>query len=148
MRAISPVLPGTPVSAVAELRIAEDQPEYETLPALPCDDGVILTRWEFEDGERERFERGAAVNLYVLHGAGGAASDHRIESGEPEPRPPMLTEPWEAEPQDDPRFSLFAWRPFEAERTDVLQSGSVWLFQWTGGQSVQPLALLVGEVGR
>ena len=145
MRAVSPVLPSRPETAEYELRIAEEQPEFQTLPALAVGGGWIVTRWEFDEAERERFERGSSLNLYVMHGVTGRPRDHRLASREPEPRPPMLLEPWLQESQDDPRFTLYPWRPFDAEREDVVASGSVWLFQQTAGQSVQPVALLVEE---
>lgn len=51
MKPISPIIPGY---EDLEVRIAEDQDEYETLPALPLDHGQrILTRWRLT--WRERF---------------------------------------------------------------------------------------------
>lgn len=146
MKAVSPIFPSLPELAEDEMKIAENQPEFETLPALAVGGGWIVSRWEFAEGEREAFDRGAQLTLYVVHGVGGSARDHRIVSQEPEPRAPMLMQPWPSLPHSDPRFSLFPWRPFEAERADAVSSGSVWLFQQTAGQAVQPVALLVEGV--
>lgn len=143
MRAVSPVFPSRPELQESELQIARDQPEYETLPALAVGGGWIVSRWEFAEGERAGFEAGATINLFVLHGPGGQARDHRLACREPEPRPPMLLEPWPELAQGDPRFTVFPWRPFEDERAAVLEGGSVWLFQQTAGQAIQPVALLV-----
>lgn len=145
MKPASPVLPGMPDLAAHETKIAEHQPEYGTLPALAVGGGWILTRWEFEDGEREAFARGGTLSLFVMHGEGAAARDHRLASREPEPRAPMLLEPWDGRPHEDPRYAVFPWRPFPEESRDVLATGSVWLFQQTAGQPVQPVALIVGE---
>lgn len=174
MRAVSPVLPADPEAANGELRIAENQPEYVTLPALHCGQCVILTRWEFEprvtpdgalvvsagtnvsstatygDGaacERLRFERGAALKLYVLHGIGTPPREHRIVAFEPEPFVPEGFSFWPPDDdQPDPRFSLYTWRPTDEERAEILRTGSVYLYQWTRCHPVQPLRLEVEEV--
>lgn len=35
------------------IRIAEDQPGYNTLPAMALPDGQVITCWEFEDEDLE-----------------------------------------------------------------------------------------------
>jgi hypothetical protein len=47
MKPISPVIAG-----VDEIRIAEDQPEYETLPAIRTADGYLISRWQLTWRER------------------------------------------------------------------------------------------------
>ena len=54
MRPVSPVIPGTKLD---ELKIAEHQPEYNTLPALPIGGGAFLARWEFEADEAARISQ-------------------------------------------------------------------------------------------
>lgn len=50
MKPISPVIPGL---EEYEIKIAENQPEYETLSALPIDDGQrIISRWRLTLRER------------------------------------------------------------------------------------------------
>ena len=49
MKPISPVIPGL---EPFEIKIAEDQPEYETLPALKLHDGTLVTRWRLTWRER------------------------------------------------------------------------------------------------
>lgn len=50
MKPVSPVIPGL---EDYEVKIAENQDEYETLPALPVDDGrQIVTRWRLSFRER------------------------------------------------------------------------------------------------
>jgi len=50
MRPIEPVAPGFDLTNV---RFAESQPEYETLPAYRSEDGMVVTRWRLT--WRERF---------------------------------------------------------------------------------------------
>jgi hypothetical protein len=146
VEAVSPVLKNSETN-VGELKIAEHQPEYRTLPALDCGAGVLLTRWDFEPGERERFAGGAPVKLYILHGIGSPAQPCVIVSREPSDlRPPMLDELLAEGTQEDPRYTVFRWRPFDLEREDVLASGSLYLYLWTHGGPVQPLMLKVEEV--
>lgn len=49
MRPISPVVAGQHES---EIVFAKDQPQYIPLPALPVEDGLMLTRWRFTWRER------------------------------------------------------------------------------------------------
>lgn len=63
---ISPVLPGY---ADQEHIYAKDQPEYNPLPVLRSEgsrrrDGVLLSRWQFTDAEREAIAAGADIFLY------------------------------------------------------------------------------------
>ena len=144
MRAVSPVKPGF---EDLEIKVAEHQPQYLTLPALPCGAGVLLTRWEFEEGELEAFERGQPVHLHVMHGPGGTARPHRLEAKEPEEAlPPAQLAPWLDPRWTDTSSSPFIWRPSPEERAVALASESLWLFLWTGGNPVQPLMMYVGEV--
>lgn len=67
MLPVSPVLIGYPNNTL-EKRIAEDQPQYQTLPALPIDSdlpGTILTRWEVTDEEIEILKQTKSVYLYI-----------------------------------------------------------------------------------
>lgn len=146
MRPVSPVLPADPQTANGELKIAEHQPEYGTLPALHCGQCVILTRWEFEEGERERFAAGAALRLTVLHGEGGFACRHLIETNVCEASVPGGFRDWTPEPQTDARLSVFVWQPVGIELEQALTLGGVFLYQWTGGHKVQPLILEAEEV--
>lgn len=47
MKPVSPDIPG-----VNEVKIAEDQPEYETLPAIITGEGVVISRWKMTWRER------------------------------------------------------------------------------------------------
>lgn len=47
MKPVSPVIPGVP-----EVKIAEQQPEYETLPAIVTNDGYVISRWRLTLRER------------------------------------------------------------------------------------------------
>ncbi len=43
MKAVSPVIPG---ANFEELIVAENQPEYENLPTIQLEGGIVLTRWK------------------------------------------------------------------------------------------------------
>lgn len=64
MKPVSPVIPG---SNLSEIRIAEHQAQYETLPAIECEgrEGVMLSRWELTDEEIERIKETRSIYLYV-----------------------------------------------------------------------------------
>ena len=47
MKPVSPVIPGVP-----DVKIAEHQDEYETLPAIVLSDGVVISRWRLTWRER------------------------------------------------------------------------------------------------
>lgn len=67
MKPVSPVLIGYE-NNLLEKRIAENQAQYQTLPALPIESelpGTILTRWEISDEELETLRETRSVYLYV-----------------------------------------------------------------------------------
>lgn len=47
MKPVSPVIPG-----IDEIKIAEHQEEYETLPAIVTSDGYVISRWRLSWRER------------------------------------------------------------------------------------------------
>lgn len=47
------------------LRIAEDQPEYETLPALVTPDGKVLSQWTPDANELALLNAGVPLSLVV-----------------------------------------------------------------------------------
>ena len=49
MQPITPIIPGLEKQ---EIKIAEGQDEYQTLPALKLSDGTIITRWRLTWRER------------------------------------------------------------------------------------------------
>lgn len=49
MRAVSPVIPQADET---EKIYAENHPEYQPLPSIRRDDGVVLTRWLLSEDER------------------------------------------------------------------------------------------------
>lgn len=64
---VSPVLIGYENNSL-EKRIAENQPQYQTLPALPVESdlpGTILTRWVLSDEELEILQKTKSVYLYI-----------------------------------------------------------------------------------
>lgn len=66
MKPVSPVMIGFENNTL-EKRIAENQPQYQTLPALPMRSdlpGTILTRWEISDEELETLRETRSMYLY------------------------------------------------------------------------------------
>jgi hypothetical protein len=62
--------PTTPVLAEEfqdkEVVYAKDQPEYNPLPTLRNQDGVVLSRWKLTEAERKAVAEGADI-LLSLH---------------------------------------------------------------------------------
>ena len=44
---------------------AEDQPEYQPLPAVETEPGVIWTRWEPTTDERKAIAEGKRIDLFI-----------------------------------------------------------------------------------
>ena len=51
-----------------EVRFAEDQPEYLTLPALVTPDGKVVSQWKPTPGELALLNLGVPVTLTIHHG--------------------------------------------------------------------------------
>jgi len=67
MRPVSPVLIGYENNTL-EKQVAENQAQYQTIPALPMNSdlpGTILTRWELSDEELEILKETRSIYLYV-----------------------------------------------------------------------------------
>lgn len=62
MKPISPVIPTTDLP---ETVIAENQPEYENLPAIQCGEGIILTRWKLTDEEIKIVKETGDIYLFM-----------------------------------------------------------------------------------
>ena len=62
MKPVSPVIPD---SNVEEVNYAEDQPEYRTLPAIRTSDGMVLSRWQLTDEEKQRVAETGEIYLMV-----------------------------------------------------------------------------------
>jgi hypothetical protein len=62
---MTPLDPEKPEDA-ALIRIAEAQPEYNTLPARVTEDGEVYTVWTFSDEEKAAIAEGKPLHLRVL----------------------------------------------------------------------------------
>jgi len=68
MKPVSPVIPSRP--SLPEQVIAENQKDYLPLPAIVGQDGVVLTRWEMSEAERQLFlEQGHIYLMVYTRGA-------------------------------------------------------------------------------
>jgi hypothetical protein len=63
MQPISPVLSAEFVSK--EIVYAKEQPEYIPLPTLVSGNGVVMSRWQFTDEERQAIAAGADLLLSI-----------------------------------------------------------------------------------
>lgn len=61
MKPVSPVIPN---ADAPEKVIAEHQPEYQNLPSILLEDGIILCRWKMTDEEIEIVRKTGDVYLY------------------------------------------------------------------------------------
>ena len=74
-----------PLAAHAGARLvtfAEDQPEYQALPASVDGEGLVMTEWELTSDELERIVRGGRVRLWV-YTFGRALQPVQLEVAEP-----------------------------------------------------------------
>jgi hypothetical protein len=62
---MKPVSPVIPTADLPETVIAENQPEYENLPAIQCGKGIILTRWKLTDEEIEIVKETGDIYLFM-----------------------------------------------------------------------------------
>ncbi len=86
MKPVSPVIPDENLN---EIIIAENQPEYQNLPALQCGDGVILTRWKLTDEERRIVAETGDVYLY-MHTFGQPVTPVLLQVEKPEFDTPLI----------------------------------------------------------
>jgi hypothetical protein len=63
MKAISPVL--TPELQPDEIVYAKNQPEYHPLPVLRSPEGIVMSRWQLTEAERQAVASGADILLSV-----------------------------------------------------------------------------------
>ncbi len=63
MEPVRPVVKGLEKHEVV---FAEDQPQYQPLPAIRAPHGTILTRWRFTEDERKQIATGADLYLEIL----------------------------------------------------------------------------------
>lgn len=62
MKPVSPVIPGENHN---EVIVAEDQEEYQNLPSIPMQNG-ILTRWELNDEEKQIVAKTGSIYVYLM----------------------------------------------------------------------------------
>jgi hypothetical protein len=67
MRPVSPVLLKNPLQ-IGELVFAKDQPQYQPLPAIRTDNGIVVSRWQMSWRERLRVLLTGSVWLQLVMG--------------------------------------------------------------------------------
>lgn len=63
MKPVSPVIIG---EERHEIKIAEHQDEYQTLPALISSEGYVLSRWELSDAEMEMLTKTKSIYVKIM----------------------------------------------------------------------------------
>jgi hypothetical protein len=99
MQPVSPVIPG---HDLPEIKIAEHQPEFQTLPAIHRD-GVTITRWQLDDEERKRVAEGGDIYLLIERG------NHPLQPVMMQTQPPKIENQQQALPC--PRCGYRARKP-------------------------------------
>lgn len=62
MLPVSPVIPDKDHKAII---VAEHQDEYENLPVIVLDGGVLLSRWELSDEELKQINESKSIYMYL-----------------------------------------------------------------------------------
>lgn len=138
---VSPVVPG---KDFREINIAEHQPEYMTLPAVSCGGGVILSRWEFTEEEKESL--GWNPVLYVFMWTFGGEPMPLIVQFEKPEFPLTFNEykPLKTVPYDE--RTLLAKIQLTAEDLQAIaESSSAFVFMQNSNEPVMPLCLQVEQ---
>lgn len=78
MHPVSPVIPN---QNMPEIIVAEHQDEYQNLPAIALEGGVILCRWKLDEEERARVAE--TGDIYVFQWTGGGAVTPMLLKTEP-----------------------------------------------------------------
>lgn len=148
MRPMSPVIPGENLD---EIKCAEHQPEYMTLPIIYLGGGNILSRWQMDEAEKQVV--GITGELFVfLMTFGGAVPeclfqvDHPVVSDSPEFLPKAKTAYQSADlpvlcAGDDGVWLLL--KLTDDDRETLKREGNVYFFMKTGGQPVTPSTIQV-----
>ena len=140
MHPVSPVIPN---ENFKELMIAENQDEYQTLPALNCGNGVIFSRWEFDAIELEKLEAEKTLYIYMLtFGNKPRAMILLVET----PQFPMTfseeDKPLEAVPFTT-EYNLAKFPVTEEQFSIIKESRSIYAFMQTENQPVMPYLIEV-----
>lgn len=89
MQPVSPVIPG---ENIAEIIVAEHQPEYGNLPVIALSGGVILSRWKLS--EKERLTIAETGDLYLfMHTFGKPVTPVMLQVERPEIAVTVQSEP-------------------------------------------------------
>jgi hypothetical protein len=136
------VMPGLNLPVV---NVAENQPEYQTLPCVHLGRGVMVSRFEMSDEEAGLLKgNGGRLNLYVLTGGPVrpfAVSPHR-PALDREPCPGLPEHLAQLDGSCGPGVRLLLVLT-PGETRDAVFTRSLYLLQWTGGAPLLPVVLEV-----
>lgn len=148
MKIASPVIPGEDHK---EIIIAEHQDEYQNLPAIFIDGG-ILCRWEVESHEKPILIENGKLFFYQMT-FGKDSQFYLLLSEKPELKELEYAE-LNAEVLDDYNHRhpikltdgfLYTHHLEKSQVEKIAESGNVWLFIKTNNQPLQPILLMVEE---
>lgn len=144
MKPVSPVFPGTNFE---EIKVAEHQPEYQTLPVVSTGGDYIVSRWKLDEIERKQVE--ATGEFYIcLVTFGGNPPDTRFQVDDPiAPKSerakflqPHTVYPGLALPviAEDDQCIWMLLKLTGEDRKTVARDGNFYFFMRTDGKPVTP----------
>lgn len=121
--------------------IAENQPEYENLPALAQTNGIITFCMQLDDQEVEKIVSEGVVNITVLN-FGGPVQPIRVAVHKPElPVYPRVQTMSNAKVWDlKEGTATFAWKLRKSEYLTLQKTKVLWVTTITYGRPLQPIS--------
>lgn len=121
--------------------IAENQEEYENLPALAQTNGIITFCMELDDEEVEKVTTEECVNVTVLNFGGPvqpiAVSGHKpIFPVSPQIRTESNAKTWD----DKSGIATFKWKLKSGELKKLKETKQLWISTITYGRPLQPIS--------
>lgn len=121
--------------------IAENQPEYENLPALAQTNGIITFCMQLDDQEVEKIVSEGVANITVLN-FGGPVQPIAVATDKPElPIYPRVRTMSNAKVWDlKEGTATFAWKFRVGQLKKLKESKTLWITTVTYGRPLQPIS--------
>lgn len=151
MIAVSPVVPGR---ELLEIKLAEHQPQYQTLPIVELRDGFVLSRFELSDAEKVFVRDHGSIDLFTWT-FGHDLQASIIVAKHPdfsESDLPSIEQKLDGGTVEVTQLAdgvvLSRFELSEDQKSFVAEHGYIYLFTSTDGAAFQPIALRAEEVDR
>jgi hypothetical protein len=144
MKPTSPVIVGD--EGLPEVRVAEHQPQYLTLPAVYMYFGrCAVSRWIMTDEERKDLAETGELRFYMW--TMGAEPQHSLLTvTAPDPADEPNPREWEyVEHPKENEVSFARWKLDGLERQMAVEAGHVYLLVWNEHGPLMPVDLQVQE---